>query len=101
MTILKTTSKMANTLRIKYINGVNIIDALDIFRVYEHPSKEKIQLLYNYIEDIRKKGGYLLKIISYSNFQFTLAYLTDEKVKNYTITYINVITKNNKYKFIK
>lgn len=101
MTILKTTSKMANKLRFKYINGVNIIDMLDIFKVYEHPSKEKIELLYNYIEDIRKNGGYLIKIISYSKFQFTLAYLTDEQEKNYTITYINVITKNNKYKFIK
>ena len=89
---LKTTSKQANKLRYAYINGVNIIHELDIYKIYDNPSKEKIELLHNYLEDIRKRGGYQVRILSYNKFNFTLGYLMDKL----NTTYLYIITKYNK-----
>lgn len=93
---LKSTCKQANKLRYAYINGVNIIHELDIYKIYDNPSREKIELLHNYLEDIRKRGGYQVRILSYNKFNFTLGYLMDKL----NTTYLYIITKYSEYRFI-
>ena len=65
----------------------------DIYQVYARPSSKKYYSLLGHLDDIKKKGGYDVRIISFNDNVYTLGYLSDEG----NIRYLNIITCKNYY----
>ena len=87
-------TKKAQTFITYYLSSEYYINtAGDIYQVYDRPSANKYYSLIGHLDDIRKKGGYDIRIISFSSQFYTLGYLTEKD----NIRYLNIITCKNHY----
>ena len=91
---LNKNTKKAESFITNYISSeYDINTARDIYQVYDRPSANKYYSLLGHLDDIRKKGGYDIKIISSNSQSYTLGYLSDKG----SIRYLNIITYKNQY----